>query len=1297
VDVNGTAALGNGGNAVHIYDGAAYNVIGGDTVGERNVISGNDFGAVINGGHHNRIAGNYLGLDATGTQPLSNSSAGAGIGGDEYNVIENNVIAANGWVGVYIHRPQSRYNTVRGNVIGLDASGAVALGNGMGIEVAHGAQENVIGGNTEAARNVISGNNGTGVSISNSDTTSNTVSGNFIGADASGFHGLPNNGDGVSISDSASGNLIGGPGTGDRNLIFANRNSGVSISGSGTQSNTVQGNWIGLGLGPARQAFPTDQAISPAYATDCTLFVATLSTGVHKSTDCGATWVEVNTGLTQSRLSRVEIPPDATDANTVYALAENSELFVTTDGGANWSLVSSELQKIDRRNLVLSAAFSSDHTMYASAEWWAWNELGGQPGVFKSTDGGITWARSSNGMSNSNVWKVIASPDPAAKDTLFALTNAGIEKSTDGGANWAAVPAPDSNLRDLALSPAYTTDHALFVAAATGPGRVYRSTDGGASWTGFDALRGDPRFLEVSPDFVHDRKVCHGGGWNDWAYCSTDAGARWTATNTWLPGPLNDAGTGFLFAPTYPANATMFVISFAGMSRSTDGGATWAVVRGLHDLGNTSGVSIDGGASYNSVLDNVLSNNNFGASVSGADTAYNVIAGNLIGTDPSGAFAQSNSDQGVAIWGGHHNRIGDPALSGNVISGGVSGDAVLLQNAATHHNSVQGNYIGTDASGVAVIGNWGTGVSLHSGTSYNLIGGSTAGERNIISGNSTGVGLWDSGTVSNTVSGNYIGVDVTGLKAIPNGWDGILIGGGASSNLIGGDTLSEGNIVSGNSWNGVEIYGADTVNNAVFGNYIGIDVSGVAPIGNTRNGVSFWGGASHNLIGGDTPAERNVISGNQQWGIEIGDVSYNHVWGNYIGTDATGTVSLGNARTGIAIYSSGHNNIIEGNVISGNGGNGIGLWDGNTSDNLIVGNRIGTDTAGTAALPNDGNGVAFWGGANHNTVGGVALGEGNLISGNAGNGIGLWDGGTNANLIVGNVIGADVTGAQPLPNGAAAVAIVATQTSKVSATFEVSCPPAANYPPDGPSGIHAPRPPSQAEGKCSAAAQTSKVSETKETAAPNAAATGIAAVQSNAGDGVYIGNGASDNTVGVSNTIAFNIGSGVRVEHDSSQGNTITRNAIFHNAAAGITLKNGGNNGLPWPHVKTVDLPGGTASGTACPNCTVELFSADDEEGRIYEGTTTADGGGTWLLTVGHPLAGPNVTATATDAAGNTSPFSPLFDILWVNLGIEDGRWALQRLGLAYTEVDAAGFAGVNLRACLIMVLLVGCWRLMQP
>ncbi len=155
---------------------------------------------------------------------------------------------------------------------------------------------------------------------------------------------------------------------------------------------------------------------------------------------------------------------------------------------------------------------------------------------------------------------------------------------------------------------------------------------------------------------------------------------------------------------------------------------------------------------------------------------------------------------------------------------------------------------------------------------------------------------------------------------------------------------------------------------------------------------------------------------------------------------------------------------------------------------------------------------------------------------------------------------------------------------------------------------------------------------------------------SNNGDGVYVYNAAVNNTIGgqaagEANLIAFNGWYGVEVSGGyGAAGNTITRNRIRSNARQGIALLGGGNAGVVAPAITTATPS--TVSGEACAGCTIEVFSDADDEGAVYEGTTTASPTGAW--TFGDPggIAGPHVTATATDAAGNTSEFSAAAHIL---------------------------------------------------
>jgi parallel beta-helix repeat protein len=149
-------------------------------------------------------------------------------------------------------------------------------------------------------------------------------------------------------------------------------------------------------------------------------------------------------------------------------------------------------------------------------------------------------------------------------------------------------------------------------------------------------------------------------------------------------------------------------------------------------------------------------------------------------------------------------------------------------------------------------------------------------------------------------------------------------------------------------------------------------------------------------------------------------------------------------------------------------------------------------------------------------------------------------------------------------------------------------------------------------------------------------ATGDAAIPNNIGVELRLvarNNTIGDTTAGMGNLVAYNW-IGIRVEGTLATGNTIRGNSIHSNDVHGIQNFDGGNGELAPPVITGF----GSVTGTACPNCAIDVYSDDDDQGRVYEGSATADGAGNWSFD-GSP-EGPNVTATATDAAGNTSQFS---------------------------------------------------------
>lgn len=565
-------------------------------------------------------------------------------------------------------------------------------------------------------------------------------------------------------------------------------------------------------------------------------------------------------------------------------------------------------------------------------------------------------------------------------------------------------------------------------------------------------------------------------------------------------------------------------------------------------------------------------------------------------------------------------------------------------------NTVAANYISIAASGTSGYCCSDNGI-LISNSPDNLIGGTTAQARNVISGNNTsngnnvGVNITGAGSTGNRVQGNFIGTTTSGTVALGNGSVGVSINTAASANVVGGAFAGAGNLISGNNLEGVRIA---STGNQVQGNYIGTDVNGTTALGNGDAGVSISG--SNNLVGGMSAAARNVISGNRQEGVDVsrfcctGDespIAGNQIQGNYIGLNAAGNAAILN-NTGIRISggNSGvpvNDNLIggtqpgAGNVISGNSQNGIDISVFNGSNNAIQGNFIGTNSSGNLAIPNNTNGISLSGRAF--LVGGTVAGARNVISGNGGDcggcggrGILIVDNGNGTvplgNVVQGNYIGTDATGAAPLPN-----------------SFE----------------------------------------------------------------GIFISN-ASGNTIGgnvsgAGNVIAYNGTGGIGIGSNSPGilpiNNQIRANSIFSNEGLGIDL--GFNGATPndagdadtgpnrlqnFPVVRTVTTGAGSTSvqGTlnSAPNAsyTIELFANNScdlsahGQGQVFLGATTAntDASGNATFSVVFPVQlapGQVVTATATDASGSTSEFSVCNEV--------DQPGRVQFSSSTYTTTETSG------------------------
>lgn len=371
--------------------------------------------------------------------------------------------------------------------------------------------------------------------------------------------------------------------------------------------------------------------------------------------------------------------------------------------------------------------------------------------------------------------------------------------------------------------------------------------------------------------------------------------------------------------------------------------------------------------------------------------------------------ASGNGGSGVFIAASPSNVIGPT----NVISGnGV--DGVRIDGATAIGNVVKGNRIGTDPAGTAAIPNGFNGVVI-TAASNNLVGGTAAADLNVISGNArNGIGI-GTGASGNTIARNFIGLAADGVTALGNGWNGVYVI-DAPANKIGGDVTGTWNIISANGSDGIELSGGAADGNIVQRNIIGSDLFGTLDRGNAQHGVFVRSGG--NRIGtGLIGSGGNLISGNGGDGIYIGsgDPVDNVIDGNRIGTDLDGAVALPNT-VGIHVLQGAHRTTIGtagvGNTISGNGGHGIHIDSALDIESVTIrGNRIGTNAAGTAAVGNGGSGILAIG-FNALSIGGVDTGAGNLVSGNGGDGmlVSAWNSNV-ASPIIRNSIGLTSGGA----------------------------------------------------------------------------------------------------------------------------------------------------------------------------------------------------------------------------------------------------------------------------------------------
>jgi len=357
-------------------------------------------------------------------------------------------------------------------------------------------------------------------------------------------------------------------------------------------------------------------------------------------------------------------------------------------------------------------------------------------------------------------------------------------------------------------------------------------------------------------------------------------------------------------------------------------------------------------------LGNLISGNAGTGVFIGGASARNVLNGNFIGTTADGDARLGNGGSGVWIdQAGRNSLIGcrfvnNPFVYYNVVSGNRGNGLRVTDSNGT---VVQGNFFGIGANNTATIGNGRNGV-LVEGSSANTQVGGVIPLGNVSAGNGAN-GIAVTGKARGFVTFNTFGGLLAFKGAAPNGRDGLLI------TSTGGDNRARTNVFSGNRRNGIEVAG-NARGVTIDPDIAGLTTKGNAALPNGGDGLRIGGTAHANTVGGrlHSVIPQNTFSGNVGYGLAItGKAHGNRVFGAFIGTKLLGVDAAANGRGGVLVAGTAFRNSVGAahprhpNIISGNDGIGVTLRAG-TRHNRVIGNFIGINRL-RRPLPNAGRPV----------------------------------------------------------------------------------------------------------------------------------------------------------------------------------------------------------------------------------------------------------------------------------------------------------------------------------------------------
>ena len=964
IGTSSAGTLGLGDSIGVVLDDTSNDTIGGTTAASANVIGSNTAAGVSISGSSatgDLVVGNDIGTNSAGATDLGNGTGIVIVDGANSNVVGGttaNVISRNTAAGVSISGTTTTGNLVAANTIEQNAEGVII----------EGASHNTIGGST-ANGNLIDSNQTAGVSIGGTTIIGNLVAGNDIEQNAEGV-----------VIESASDNTIGGS-TSTGNTIERNTSVGVSISGTTTPGgSTTQGNLL------AGNTIEDDGNGGVAIEGASNNTIGGTVTGQ------GNTIVYGTTAPGDENLFGVDVVSGSDNdirQNLIYGnpgtgiLLSGSEALSYTPSGLSYTSVSNSVSNsisnsVSNRTTIDFTIRGTPGDVYAIDFFASSGEPGGGPASSLLGSSSVTLTASlisatttfdQTLASGQDVTATATGPDgtsefatPVPFSSPYTVSNGNdsgigslrqaIDDANDGGSPTIifTLPAP---YRITPTSPLPPITNPVVIDGTSLSRYAFDSTmvqlDGGSSGGG-DGLTLGPGsdfsmiegldivgFLDgagIHVESAHDTVASNVLG----ATMTGDDGANQI-------GVLVDGTTGNVIGGTLSSAANVIgfntqagvVISGISATGNLVAANDIGTDAAADNLGNAMGVLIDDSASGNHIggtvsgARNVISDN--GSDGILIETSNNVVEGDYLGTDPSGEKALGD-EVGIAIDSASGNTIGGTITGArNVISGNTSSGISISGSTgnSVSGTTVVGNFIGTDSSGNTPVGN-ATGITISS-SSDNMIGGTTSGDRNIISGNTAyAIHIELRDATQNLVVGNWIGIKAQGSGVVlplmpppPPQWMtqppvGIFID-DVPSNTIG--EIGADNVIAGFSI-GIEISGSDAVSNAIQGNLIGTDPK--LGVGAEQIGIGIYlDDVSRNTVGGTISGvtalgPSNAIFGYQDYGIDIyGPLATDNViQGNQIGE-----AGVNHQLAGIAVEDASTNTIggstwAAANTISGN-------------------------------------------------------------------------------------------------------------------------------------------------------------------------------------------------------------------------------------------------------------------------------------------------------------------------------------------------------------------------------------------